>query len=120
MNICTNIEQSQYFIDNGIDVNTADTIYNIFDKSYIRHDTPIDIYHRPAWSLSALMNIIKTKCEYNYDLNIHYDDERVGANIPIWRITLYPIDDTIYPLIESTDEDLLNCAVDILKKMIKI
>ena len=56
--ICTSIEQSKKLIELGIDVNTADIIYNILDESYIRHDTPIDKYHKPAWSLTALMRLI--------------------------------------------------------------
>ena len=78
--ICTDIEQSKRLIELGIDVNTADIIYNIFDKSCIRHDTPIDNYHRPAWSLSALLDILSKqkfiiKClerhnEYQYNINI--------------------------------------------------
>ena len=56
--ICTDIDQSKKLTESGIDINTADIIYNILDQSYIRHDTPIDKYHMPAWSLSALMNIL--------------------------------------------------------------
>ena len=56
--ICTSIEQSQKLIELGIDVNTADIIYNVLDESYIRHDTSIDKYHRPAWSLSALIELM--------------------------------------------------------------
>ena len=56
--ICTSIEQSKKLIELGIDVNTADIIYNIFDESYIRHNTPIDKYHLPAWSLSTLLDMI--------------------------------------------------------------
>ena len=56
--ICTDIEQSKKLTELGIDINTADIIYNIFDKSYIRHDTHIDKYHMPAWSLTALLKLI--------------------------------------------------------------
>lgn len=56
--ICTDIDQSKKLTESGIDINTADIIYNILDESYIRHDTPIDKYHTPAWSLTALMNIL--------------------------------------------------------------
>ena len=66
--ICTSIEQSQKLIELGIDVNTADIIYNIFDVSYIRHDTPIDKYHTPAWSLTALMQLMPKLYDEN-DLN---------------------------------------------------
>ena len=56
--ICTSLEQSQILIELGIDADTADIIYNLFDESYIRNDTPIDKYHTPAWSLSALMELM--------------------------------------------------------------
>ncbi len=56
--ICTSIDQSERLLELEFDVKTADIIYNIFDKSYIRHDTPIDKYHTPAWSLSALSKFI--------------------------------------------------------------
>ena len=56
--ICTSIEQSKKLTELGIDINTADIIYNIFDISYIRHDTPIDKYHMPAWSLTALLRLM--------------------------------------------------------------
>lgn len=56
--ICTSIEQSQKLVELGIDVNTADIIYNVFDESYIRHGTPIDKYHTPAWSLAALLCVL--------------------------------------------------------------
>lgn len=60
--ICTSIEQSQKLVELGIDVNTADMIYNVFDESYVRHGIPIDKYHTPAWSLAALMELIPNEC----------------------------------------------------------
>ena len=56
--ICTTIEQSKKLIELGIDVKTADMIYNTLDVFHVRHDTPIDKYHTPAWSLSALLGLI--------------------------------------------------------------
>ena len=63
--ICTDIDQSKKLTELGIDINTADIIYNILDQSYIRHDAPIDKYHMPAWSLSALLGLIE--CDYNLE-----------------------------------------------------
>lgn len=54
----TDIEQSKKLIELGIDINTADIIYNLFDEACIRHDTPIDKYHTPAWSLTALLALL--------------------------------------------------------------
>ena len=70
--ICTDIEQSKKLTELGIDINTADIIYNIFDKSYIRHDTPIDKYHMPAWSLTALLELIPKEQHTTLILNAHY------------------------------------------------
>lgn len=56
--ICTSQEQSKKLVELGIDIHTADIIYNILDESYIRHNTPIDKFHTPAWSLTALMKLI--------------------------------------------------------------
>lgn len=61
--ICTNIKQSKKLIELGIDADTADIIYNLFDESYIRNDTPIDKYHTPAWSLSALLKLLPSEFE---------------------------------------------------------
>ena len=63
--ICTDIDQSKKLTELGIDINTADIIYNILDQSYIRHDAPIDKYHMPAWSLSAVLGLIE--CNYNLE-----------------------------------------------------
>ena len=56
--ICTTIEQSKKLIKLGIDVKTADMIHNILGEPYVRHDTLVDEYHTPAWSLSALLELI--------------------------------------------------------------
>ena len=56
--ICTSIEQSKKLLELGININTADMIHNVLGESYVRHDTPIDKYHTPAWSLSALLGIL--------------------------------------------------------------
>ena len=84
--ICTSLEQSKKLIELGIDVSTADMLYNVLGESYVRHDTPIDKYHTPAWSLSALLKLMpKFSLEkdisnnagyqlyYNYDTT-YYDD----------------------------------------------
>ena len=59
--ICTTIEQSKKLIKLGIDVKTADMIHNILGEPYVRHDTLVDEYHTPAWSLSALLELIPDK-----------------------------------------------------------
>lgn len=72
--ICTSQEQSQKLIELGIDVNTADMLYNVLGESYVRHDTPIDKYHTPAWSLSALLELMPSylfEFERGIDFNIY-------------------------------------------------
>lgn len=72
MKAYTDLEQSKKLIELGIDVNTADIIYNILDVSYIRHDTPIDKYHTPAWSLTALMEVLPSYIG-DYSKTLYYD-----------------------------------------------
>lgn len=79
--ICTDILQSKKLVELGIDVNTADIIYNIFGESYIRHGVDIDNTHSPAWSLSALLRLIPTddkKDEYYVDTESHSDYHTVS------------------------------------------
>ena len=54
----------------GIDINTADMIHNILGEPYVKHDTPIDKYHTPAWSLSSLIGLMP--------FQIIEDNERYG------------------------------------------
>lgn len=73
MKAYTDLEQSKKLIELGIDVNTADIIYNVLDESYIRHDTPIDKYHTPAWSLTALMEMLPSYIG-DYNKTLYYDN----------------------------------------------
>ena len=67
--ICTNIEQSKQLIELGIDVNTADMMWDdwrLIDdgwKIFVGYDPEIeqDFGRKcyPAWSLSALMELIQ-------------------------------------------------------------
>ncbi len=68
MKLCTNIEQSKKLIELGIDVNTADMGWNVFVDDTIRL-LPIDdwdlvkdgsgnVKFYPAWSLSALIDVL--------------------------------------------------------------
>ena len=86
--ICTDIEQSKKLLELGIDVKTADMFWDtLFAKkpeAQVNNDHFIDEYddeHRvPAWSLSALLDIlseqsfiIKTiKNEFNIDIPIRH------------------------------------------------
>jgi hypothetical protein len=58
MKICTSPKQAKRLIKLGIDVNTADMRFNIWDQPYVRNNEPIDEYHTACWSLMGLLNIL--------------------------------------------------------------
>jgi hypothetical protein len=62
--ICTSRKQAKKLIKSGIDENTADMTFNVFDWPFVRDDDEeLDEYNTPCWSLSALLNIL-----HNYTL----------------------------------------------------
>lgn len=71
--ICTSIDQSKKLIELGIDVNTADMRYSPLnmDIPWVWVGKPlIEKDAIPAWSLSALMELMNRNC-YNVSLNCH-------------------------------------------------
>ena len=79
--ICTSQEQSKKLIELGIDATTADMFWDtLFEKkpeAQVNNHHLVDEYddgHRvPAWSLSALMNLLPSEFEYfgtTYKINI--------------------------------------------------
>ena len=76
--ICTSQEQSKKLIELGIDVNTADMFWDtLFAKkpeaqvdNHHFVDEYDDKYRVPAWSLSALMELMNRNY-YNMSLNCH-------------------------------------------------
>ena len=93
--ICTSIEQSKKLIELGIDVNTADFMWEYDCNKEIYWDKPtiipIDDYifvnDIPAWSLSALLEFINRNC-YNISLNcsgaewtVKFDDSETYHHI---------------------------------------
>lgn len=93
--ICTSIEQSQKLIELGIDVNTADMMWDdwsLIDDEwhiFVGYDPEIEQdYGRkcyPAWSLSALLELIPKHIKQNdgrtYKFHIFNDD---GIVIQRW------------------------------------
>ena len=70
-NICTSIEQSKKLIELGIDVNTADMYWGLNNQN---HPHVIGKYcaeyggmQLPAWSLSALLELIPESIDDNTD-----------------------------------------------------
>jgi len=115
--ICTSIEQSKKLMELGLDVNTADMIYqptmDIDSMSNVGFDKiPLcfpfnrvkecNIQYLPAWSLSALLRIIpKHIKDFNVlridigekDFAIWYDEIGYGVNTELPNITTEcPID----------------------------
>ena len=76
--ICTSINQSKKLLELGIDVKTADMVYcvELYKEGwkYSNEAYPIDGTLEgddiPAWSLSALMELMNRNC-YNVSLNCH-------------------------------------------------
>ena len=113
MKLCTDLEQSKKLIELGIDVNTADIIYNMFDVSYIRHDTPIDKYHTPAWSLAALMEMLPSYIEDCHKA-LYYDN---GEWYCTYSDGYYTYSDDGEFMI-TIDETHANSAIDAIVEMI--
>ena len=79
--ICTSLEQSKKLLELGIDVNTADMYWwSTSKRSYIEAMDDGDFNeaegHIPAWSLSALMNLLDDKAGLakDYGLWFCYDN----------------------------------------------
>ena len=72
--ICTSIEQSKKLIELGLDVNTADMFWDLLDGDEPDEKIPNCCWDRfditinefvPAWSLSALIELIPDKISIN-------------------------------------------------------
>lgn len=99
--ICTSIDQSNKLIKLGIDVNTADMYYaflNRIDK-YATVPTVLDeekyvfIDDIPAWSLSALLELIHNKAYILRNSNVGTNRYNVWIAVrksPVWSET--PLD----------------------------
>lgn len=118
--ICTSIEQSQKLIELGVDVNTADMCYRYrwFNNNFIllpwieQAKEPItgDI---PAWSFTALLNIIPKRIkDFNIlqigidekVFSIWYDEIGYGVNTELPDITMEFSVDACYEMILKLHE----------------
>lgn len=78
--ICTDIKQSQKLVELGLDVNTADFMweYNPDKETYGNKPTiiPIDDYifinDIPVWSISSLMNLLDDNAGLAKDYGFYY------------------------------------------------
>ena len=124
--ICTTLEQSKKLIEIGIDIYTADMFWrNGVSDEYIQFFTPFvssgtDIdydYDIPAWSLTALLDILKSEIDGEegecYQLNIEKD----GA---WWDVFYKEQYDEANPIeIESTEE-LVDACYEMIIKLHKL
>lgn len=119
--ICTSIEQSKKLIELGIDIKTADMDYIQFANAPKEYDCVANMWNNeheedwiPAWSLSALLDVLKSEIDgeegETYQLNIEKD----GTWWNVWYKEKY---DEANPIeIEST-EDLVDACVKMIIKL---
>ena len=125
--ICTTIEQSKKLVELGIDVSTADMFYgygmDIQTKKWELSKTPVIIdesnkidpdYDVPAWSLTALINLIpKTTGDYrvfrmdvgDLDTSMWYDELGTGVDSDLPDITMNSMVDTAFEMICKLKEN---------------
>ena len=97
--ICTSLEQSKRLIELGIDVNSADMVYhkNLNGTYNLRVVNNILEYDIPAWSLSALLELMPSylfEFERGIDLNLY-----PSINRKVWLCSYMP------NVIENTKTD---------------
>ena len=88
--ICTSLEQSKRLIELGIDVNSADMVYhkNLEGTYNLRVVNNILEYDIPAWSLSALLELMPShlfEFERGIDLNLY-----PSINRKVWLCSYMP------------------------------
>ncbi len=104
--ICTSLEQSQKLIELGVDINTADMRYGyiapydfsdrMYDGGYDEVPYPKDFLKKnpnfseneydgelPAWSLSALLELMPKELEDDFELYYGAFDDN-GEYQPLW------------------------------------
>ena len=120
--ICTTLEQSKKLIEIGIDVYTADMFWkNGVSNEYIQCFTPfvssgtnVDFdYDIPAWSLTALLDILKSEIDGEegecYQLNIEKD----GA---WWNVFYKEQYDGAKPIETESAEELVDACYKMIIK----
>ena len=80
--ICTDVEQSKKLIELGIDLDTSDMYWDFQIDGYVLISYELGYYHNdseiPAWSLSALLNLLPLSTTLDHEINgwycnINYD-----------------------------------------------
>lgn len=132
--IATSIEQSKKLVEIGIDPNTADMFYGYiapyefsdrkFDGGYESYPLPkqypyfdneyVKSAEIPAWSLSALFNVMSDELEENHYLTIRKEEneycccyEDVNGNSFTHTFSDNPIDACVEMIVKLHKEELL-------------
>lgn len=79
--ICTSLKQSKKLLELGINISTADMHYVLIDSDKEIYDIGFGDYigilpHYPAWSLSALLDVLPVLKRIGYEKakpNIHFN-----------------------------------------------
>ena len=112
--LCTTIEQSQRLVDLGINTKTADMSYvlsrNLAPRLTLLTDTPNGLLRTiPAWSLSALINLLP---EFLKENSTDYILTMLTNRVVYWQ----PEMDNLY---ESTEGCLLDSVVETIEWLVK-
>lgn len=110
--ICTSLEQSQMLVDLGIDIETADMYYVLYNnrppRLNIKYDSfPYDLVEfTPAWSLSALTDLLPSFIRQN-------DKEYVLTMLNIGRVVYFnPKEQNLF---EADRMTLLDAVVETIE-----
>jgi hypothetical protein len=112
--ICTNIDQSKKLVELGIDVKTADMYWWDSSKRYYIEAMDDGDFneaegHIPAWSLSALLNLMPSylfEFERGIDLNIYPDLNGKGWHCIYMPNNIYNMPKDKFRQITSNDNPL--------------
>ena len=112
--LCTSLEQSQRLVDLGINTKTADMSYvlshNLAPRLTLLIDTPNGLLRTiPAWSLSALINLLS---EFLKENSTDYILTMLTNRVVYWQ----PEMDNLY---ESTEGCLLDSEVETIEWLVK-
>ena len=110
--ICTSKEQSQKLIDLGIDVITADMDYVPFANNPKEYDCIVNVWNNkhekdwiPAWSLSALLNVLPYPSLHSTFMGWRCDSyNKEGTTCSFGECTDNPID-TVFEMVVRLKEN---------------
>lgn len=109
--ICTSLEQSKKLIELGVDINTADMHHVLIDSDKEIYDVGLGNYigilpHYPAWSLSALLEIIP---------NVEIKSKVQNFDNKSWCVSSH--DDKDHNHIWAYNDELIDACVELIYKL---